>query len=132
MTGTAVTANKGPVLTVQTELFHNIFMAGAAETPLRFNQQTRLFTLMRLMTGMTLRRRRMFNLRCSLGGIMTTAAEFILVITQQVLLSGMWLMRVMTGQTIAFKQRFMQRQSSFFSQTFGTALKARKLMTVKT
>ena len=32
--GTAVTRNKRPMLAVQTELFHNIFMTGTAQAPL--------------------------------------------------------------------------------------------------
>jgi hypothetical protein len=130
--GTAVTVDKRPVLAVQTKLFHDIFMAGTAEAPLRFKQQTRLFTLMRLMAGMTLRRRRMFDLRCGSNRVMTAAAEFISIVTQQILFPGLRLMRVMTSQTVALQQRFMQRQSAFLTQTFGTGLKPRKLMTVKT
>ena len=59
MTGTAITTDKGTMQTLLTKLIHNIFVTSTAEPPLRFQQQGRFTTLVRLVAGVAGSRRRM-------------------------------------------------------------------------
>jgi hypothetical protein len=86
---------------------------------------------MRLVTGMTLGCRRMFNRRCGHRGIMAAAAKFINIITKQILLPGMRLVGIMTGQAVTVEQGLMQRGCAFLPQPLGADFETVELMAVQ-